>query len=238
MINRVLLLAAIVGIIVFGVLPVGAEDEVKRAFTDHTEEFHKVWVHLLWDVGIIGGIFLILSIYFMFAYRRKRDDQIGNGPKFTTMGMILGWALIPSFIFMADDFYLSAQGWKLWIDQRTVPENAMEVEVTGQMWGWEFEYENGAISDNDEGLVVPEGRPVVLRMKSDDVVHSFFIPRYRIKEDLMPGRVTYLWFYPKDKGEHVFTCTEFCGTNHSEMWGKVKVVSQEEFDEWSEKNKG
>ena len=79
---------------------------------------------------------------------------------------------------------------------------------------------------------------MVLRMKSDDVVHSFFIPRYRIKEDLMPGRVTYLWFYPKDKGEHVFTCTEFCGTNHSEMWGKVKVVSQEEFDEWSEKNKG
>ncbi len=210
--------------------------EAAGDFQDHTQEFEVVWHHLLWDIGIIGTIFGVISAVFLIKYRRKSPNQVGGGPRFT-MAQSLAWGLIPALIFMADDFYLAAQGWKLWIDQRSVPENAMEVQVTGQMWSWNFEYENGATSDNDEGLVVPVGTPVVLRMKSEDVIHSFFIPDFRIKEDLMPGRVTYLWFNPAKIGEHVFTCTEFCGTDHSHMFGKVKIVSKQQFDQWSEAHK-
>lgn len=223
------------GLLVMAVAAVlsAAPAEAARAFQDHSREWDKVWTHLLWDIGIIGSLFLIISLYFLFRYRRADRDGTGKA-KELSYGASIAWALIPAFIFMADDFYLSAQGWKLWLDQRTVPENAMEVKVTGQMWSWDFEYENGAVSDNFEGLVVPVGQPVVLRMTSPDTVHSFFIPEFRIKEDLMPGRVTYLWFNPAREGEFVFTCTEFCGTAHSDMWGKVKVVSRAEFDEWAQ----
>ncbi|MDH5756578.1 MAG: hypothetical protein OEZ55_07935 [Nitrospinota bacterium] len=215
------------------------------AWTDHAPEWDKVWGHLLIDMYIIGGIFLAVSIYFLLTGFRKKEGDVG-GLKQMSFGNSLAWALIPAFIFLADDFYLAAQGWKLWNDQRRVPEGAYEVQVTGRMWGWDFAYPNGVMSSSDvmyeddgtvtgvdgEGLVVAQGKPVVLRMNSTDVVHSFFIPKYRIKEDLMPGRVTYLWFYPKDVGEYVYTCTEFCGTDHSRMYGKIKVLPQEEFDAW------
>jgi len=222
---------------VFALSALTTSAEAAAPFQDHTVEFAKVWRHLLWDIGIIGGIFGAISVIFLIKYKRKSSDQVGGGPRFS-MARSLAWGLVPALIFMADDFYLAAQGWKLWIDQRSVPENAMEVQVTGQMWSWNFDYENGASSDNDEGLVVPVGTPVVLRMKSEDVIHSFFIPDFRIKEDLMPGRVTYLWFNPAQIGEHVFTCTEFCGTDHSHMFGKVKIVSKQQFDQWSQEHKG
>ena len=215
------------------------------AWNDHTPEWDRVWGHLLIDVGVIGVIFGIISVYFLVAYTRKNPDDVGSGPRFT-FGQSLAWALIPAFIFLADDFYLSAQGWKLWNDQRRVPEGAYEIKLTGRMWGWDFEYPNGVSTSSDvelddngavtgvdgEGLVVPLGQPVVLRMTSTDVVHSFFIPRHRIKEDLMPGRVTYLWFLPKEEGKYVYTCTEYCGTNHSRMYGDVNVLPKEKFDAW------
>jgi len=215
------------------------------AWNDHAPEWDKVWHHLLVDITVIGGIFLIVSIYFLFVYTRKSEKEVGK-LKQMSFGNSLAWALIPAFIFLADDFYLAAQGWKLWNDQRRVPEGAYEVQVTGRMWGWDFAYPNGSTSSSDvaydaagtvtgidgDGLVVPQGQPVVLRMSSTDAVHSFFIPEYRIKEDLMPGRITYLWFYPKDTGEFVYTCTEYCGIDHSRMYGKVKVLPQEEFDAW------
>lgn len=201
------------------------------------EEWNTLWSHLLWDIGIIGVIFGVVTVYFLTVYKRKDENEGGRAVPLP-FAKSLAWAIIPSFIFLADDFYLAAGGFHLWLNQRTVPENALEVKVTGQMWSWEFEYENGAESDNDEGLVVPQGRPVVLRMVSDDTIHGFFIPDYRIKEDLMPGRVTYIWFNPIEKGEHVFTCTEFCGTEHSNMYGKVKVVSPDEFEQWSQQHQG
>ncbi|MDH5509079.1 MAG: hypothetical protein OEZ32_01865 [Nitrospinota bacterium] len=215
------------------------------ALNDHTPEWDKVWMHLLIDVGVIGAIFLVVSIYFLLSYTRKSEGEVGK-LKQMSFGNSLAWALIPAFIFMADDFYLAAQGWNLWNSQRRVPEGAYEIQVTGRMWGWDFAYPNGAMSSSDveydetglvtgidgDGLVVAQGTPVVLRMSSADVVHSFFIPDFRIKEDLMPGRITYLWFNPKDAGEHVYTCTEFCGLDHSRMYGKVKILPQPEFDAW------
>ncbi|MDH5543337.1 MAG: cytochrome c oxidase subunit II [Nitrospinota bacterium] len=191
-------------------------------------DWDHLWNHVLMDLFVLGGIFAAAAIYMVFKYRAKSPEDVGTPVKLTTAQM-WGWALIPAFIFMADDFYLAAKGWTVWNTYRRVPANALEVKVTGSMWSWEFEYENGATSDV---LTVPVGRPVVLRMISDDVVHSFFLPKYRVKEDLMPGRVTYLWFNPTEIAKTYATCTEFCGAQHAEMNAEVNVVSENEFNAW------
>lgn len=200
---------------------------------DPAHGWNVLWDHVLIDLTAIAVVFSVVAFYFLFTYTRKSENQEGSMPKMSR-GTSLAWAIIPTFIFLADDFFLASNGWKLWNDQRRVPEGALEVKLTGQMYNWDFDYGNGVKNDIDEEgrpiFIVPQGRPVVLRMISEDVIHSFFMPDYRIKEDLMPGRVTYLWFYPKEVGEHVLTCTEYCGVGHSNMWGKVKVVPPAQFE--------
>jgi cytochrome c oxidase subunit 2 len=221
------------------------------ALNDHTPEWETVWRHLLADIGVFGVIFGAISLYFLVSFARKSPGEVGKGPVLT-FGVSLAMGIIPVFIFLADDFYLAAQGWHLWNSQRRVPAGAYEIKLTGRMWGWDFEYPEGGVTTSSdvqyddkgkvtgvdgEGLVVPQGKPVVLRMTSTDTIHSFFIPKHRIKEDVMPGRVTYLWFNPKDPGKYKYTCTEFCGTNHSRMYGDVNVLPAEEFAKWIEGHK-
>ncbi len=212
----------------------GASEGGGGSIPNPAAEWNTLWYHLMVDIIAIGIVFGAVTAIFMFKYVRQSPDQEGDAPSLT-IGQSLAWCLVPTFLFLADDFYLAANGWKLWIDQRTVPENALEIKLTGAMYEWSLEYENGAVSSGDD-LVIPQGRPVVFRMTSDDTVHSFFIPDFRIKEDVMPGRVTYLWINPVNKGEHVLTCAEYCGVGHSNMYGKVKIVSPEEFETWSSAN--
>ena len=116
-------------------------------------------------------------------------------------------------------------------DMRTPPKNAMKVRVIARQWSWTFEYENGKLSDV---LVVPKGKPVLCEIVSKDVVHSFYLPVYRIKEDAVPGLVTYCWFYPDKQGEFDIFCAEYCGDRHAFMLSKLKVVSPAEFQDWVE----
>jgi cytochrome c oxidase subunit 2 len=110
------------------------------------------------------------------------------------------------------------------------PSNAIEVKVTGQKWFWTFKYKEGANTTNE--LVVPVNKPIRLLMSSKDVIHSFFVPNFRVKMDVLPNRYTTLWFEAIDTGEFDIFCTEYCGTGHSEMIGKVKVVSDADFQTW------
>lgn len=196
------------------------------------------WDHLfgemLMDITIIGIIFASITIYLLIRYRRRYPGQNGKQPKLSTTAAI-GWALIPAFIFLADDFYLAAEGWNLYNEIRRVPENAYEIKVEGAMWSWHFTYPEGVETFNE--LRVPAGTPIVVRMSSKDVVHSFFIPDFRIKEDLMPGRVTYLWFHPKNPGEYLITCAEYCGVMHSGMQGKIIAMPEDEFNKWLEEER-
>lgn len=192
-----------------------------------------LWVEILVDITVIGAVLLIAAIIMLLKYRAKSPKDVGNGPKMTR-AQSLAWALIPAAIFMADDFFLSAKGWTLWNLYRRVPENALEVKVTGYQWYWEFDYGDEVKTDS---LTVPVGRPVVLRMTAQDVIHSFFMPAYRVKEDVMPGRVTYIWFVPTEAGKVISTCTEFCGTNHSNMFTTVEAVAEGEFNQWLESKK-
>jgi cytochrome c oxidase subunit 2 len=156
------------------------------------------WDHLfhemLIDITVIGLVFALVTLYLMVKYRRKDPSQQGT-PVRLSRGAMLGWALIPAFFFMADDFYLALKGWDLFNDYRNVPEESYEIKLESRLWNWSFTYPNG-VKTMDE-LRVPEGKPVVLRMTSADVVHSLFLPDFRVKEDSMPGRITYLWFHPR-----------------------------------------
>lgn len=195
---------------------------------DPAAGWDELWHELLIDIGVIGVVFGFAAIYMLIRFKAKSPDEVGTAKRLTTANAI-GWALIPAAIFMADDFYLSAKGWTLWEHQRNVPEDAMEVQATGNQWYWEFEYEDGTTTDE---LVVPVGTPVVLRMTSEDVIHSFGMTHYRVTEDVMPGRITYIWFNPVEEVETFVTCREFCGASHSEMYTAVKAVPQEEYEAW------
>jgi cytochrome c oxidase subunit 2 len=209
--------------------------ETSRSSTinDPAPGFDELWHTVLVDITIMGLIFAGVTLWFMFRYRRKHPDQIGDGPRFSP-AMALGWALIPAFIFMADDFYLAAKGWQLWNKYRDVPADRMEIKLESGMYSWDYTYPNGVQTQNK--LRVPAGKPIMLRMTSRDTIHSHFLARYRVKEDSMPGRVTYLWFYPKQEDigdpDILVTCTEFCGIMHSYMVGRVIVMAPHDFDQW------
>lgn len=192
--------------------------------------WEHLWDEVIMDITVIGVIMFVAAVIMLLKYKATSPDQVGTAKKLTTVQSI-AFALIPASIFMADDFYLAANGWTVWNDYRRVPENAMEVKVYAYQWYFEFEYDNGAIT---EELVIPHNQPVVLRMTSEDVIHNFGVPKFRVKEDVMPGRITYIYLNPVELGDTFVQCAEYCGLNHSEMYTDVRVVPQAEFDAWLE----
>ncbi|MEH0018983.1 MAG: cytochrome c oxidase subunit II [Desulfobacter sp.] len=179
---------------------------------------------------IIGFSFLFLfaitlvMIWFVIRYRRSKhpvpSDIRGN------VLLEIAWITIPTIIAM----FMFVSGWQSYTGLRNVPEGAMEIEVLGQSFSWIFVYENDKETENE--ILVPVNKPVKLNITSLDVIHSMFIPAFRVKVDAVNGVNTFAWFLPEKEGEYFFQCTEFCGTGHADMTGVVKVVSQEEFDEW------
>lgn len=168
---------------------------------------------------LIGGM-----VYFVMKYKRKSaNDKTAYITHDTRLEIL--WSVIPLIIFLV----VFAWGWVIFHEMRAMPKNALEIQVTGKQWSWTVEYKNGVKATE---IVVPVNKDVKLILGSDDVIHSFYVPSFRIKQDAVPGRYTALWFNATKLGEfHVF-CTEFCGTSHSSMITKLKVVSQEDFDKW------
>jgi len=199
-----------------------------EGWTPHAH-WDAMWNETMMDITIIGVLYFVAAIYFLFRYRRKEHDQVGESPKLTAQGVV-GWVMIPVFLFLADDLFLFVKNFDLHEQMREVPANAQTINVTGSMWNWNYDYGNGVDTDNE--LRVPIGKPVVLRMTSDDVVHSHYMNRYRVTEDLMPGRITYQWFMPDKLGKSVVSCREYCGANHSKMFGHIIVMTQKDYDAW------
>ncbi len=184
---------------------------------------------LLWIITIISLFFFVLIsvvlVYFSVKYRRKRDDEetpyiTGNG----TLEFI--WTVIPSVLLIL----LFVYGFVVYKEMRTAPKDAVDVTVIGKQWLWTFEYYNGKKTLNE--LYVRQNRPVRMVMRADDVLHSFFIPDFRVKQDILPGRYTQLWFTPTKVGTFDLYCAEYCGAGHSAMLGKVRVLSPEAYDIW------
>ena len=194
-------------------------------------------------VMLIGGM-----CWFVYKYKRRTEnDKTAYITHNHTLEFL--WSFIPFLIFM----FAFGWGWLVYHDMRSMPENALEVHVMAKKWDWRFVYKNGKeITSGVDAkgakepatMVVPVGRPVKLIMASEKinpagndptdrpVLHSFFIPAFRIKQDIVPGRYTALWFNAEHEGEYWVFCAEFCGAGHSAMLGKVRVVSNEEFEKW------
>jgi cytochrome c oxidase subunit 2 len=187
------------------------------------------WV--FWFVTWVSVFFFVLivvvMVLFMVKYRRVGHVAATEGPTHNTP-LEVTWSAIPLVIVIAM-FYI---GMKQFIDMYTPPQNVYEINVTAQKWQWTFSYANGAVTVNH--LAVPANRPVRLIMQSQDVLHSLFIPAFRQKRDVVPGRVVDMWFEATQEGVYHLFCAEYCGTEHSAMQGVCEVLSDDELEVWLE----
>ncbi len=188
--------------------------------------------HFITEVSFIllVGITIAL-IYFAIKYKRKSEDD--ETPLITHNNTLeISWSVIPLLITLV----IFGWGYSGWLNLRSVPDDAYEIHVNAFKWNWGFNYSNGAQTLNE--LHVPKGRPVKLVMQSRDVLHSFFVPDFRVKHDVLPNRYTYVWFQAEEAGEAQIFCTEYCGTSHSNMLAKVIIHEPDEFETWLETNGG
>ncbi|MBI5361021.1 MAG: cytochrome c oxidase subunit II [Planctomycetes bacterium] len=169
------------------------------------------------------AVVTVAMIYFVIKYSRKKNPKPVDIPG--NLWLEITWTVVP-VILVTLMFLYGLSGFNV---LRKVPADAMLVKASARMWQWNFQYENGRRS---EILYVPSGKPVKLAITSADVVHSLFIPAFRVKEDAVPGRETYLWFQGDDEGSYDLFCAEYCGVQHSAMLTKVVVMSADKFDGW------
>ena len=163
-------------------------------------------------------------IIFAVRYNRKKHPKAVQVKD--NVLLEITWTIIPLILVLMMFYY----GYSAFIPQRNIPKDALPVKVISKMWNWTFDYGNGKI--NPDTLVVPLNKPVRLDMVSLDVNHSFYVPAFRIKEDVVPGMTTHMWFIAERTGFYEILCAEFCGLRHSYMEGRIKVVPEEEYIAW------
>jgi cytochrome c oxidase subunit II len=166
-----------------------------------------------------------MVIYFAVKYRRRSPDQVGQRTH-GGMRLEITWTVGPLLIAL----FIFVWGADVYMDYSRVPDNALEVYVVGKQWMWYTQHATG--QRQNAGLTVPLGRPIKLTMISQDVIHDFSIPAFRVKQDVVPGRYSTLWFKATKPGKFHLFCAEYCGTNHSRMVGWVTVLEPSRFEEW------
>lgn len=188
------------------------------------EQIDQAFIYIIGFSFVLLFLITAVMIFFVVKYRRDKhpisSDIRGNWILETV------WVVIPTLIALSM-FWV---GWESYLGLRTVPPDAIEIELIAQKYSWILIYPNDKETENE--LVVPLGKPIKLNISSIDVLHSFFLPAYRIKVDAVRGLSTYAWFLADKIGEYDFQCTEYCGTGHASMNGKLRIVSAEEYEEW------
>jgi len=174
---------------------------------------------------VMTGLIFAVVFFFAVKYRRKSENEMPR-PIHGSVILEITWSIIP-FIVMLSFFWWGAQ---IFFANATPPSNAMDVYVVGKQWMWKIQYPEGTREINE--LHVPIGRPVKLTLASEDVIHSFFIPAFRIKHDVVPGRYDTMWFTATKPGRYHIFCAEYCGTEHSGMVGWVTVMTDSDYENW------
>lgn len=198
---------------------------------DATLIAHNVDAVFIFILAIATFFFVLTQgflIYFALKYRKRRG--IEQPTPYITGNTVLEivWVIIPSLLLVA----IFAYGLVVFLRMRTPIPGAMEVQVVASQFQWSFKYPDGRTSLNE--LRLPVGKPVKLIMTSKDVIHGFFVPAYRQKQDVLPGRYTYLWFLPRQVGSFDIYCSQYCGTGHSVMRGVIIVMQQQAYQAWEE----
>ncbi len=191
-------------------------------FAKEIDSFYDI---LFWISMFFFVIIMVPMGYFMWKYRQRKGYQ-GSPEALHNNALEITWTVIPTFIVV----WIFARGTIGYLDMTKMPEgDVLEIKVQAMKWAWSFEYPNSAVH---ETLHLPVGRPVKLIMRSDDVLHSLFIPAFRCKQDIVPGRYNRMWFEAIKTGEFDLFCTEYCGDKHSQMITRVFVHEPEEYEKW------
>lgn len=186
-------------------------------------DYLYIFMNLITAIFTIGICIAIIGFCIKFR-RRPGNERPGRIP--TSRALELTWTVIP-FLFTIVMFFWGAH---VFFKQRAIPENATEILVTGKKWMWKFQHPNGRREIND--LHIPVGVPIKLKMASEDVIHSMYVPAFRTKQDVLPGRYTFMWFEATKPGVYDLFCNQYCGTDHSRMVGKVYVMETSAYQRW------
>src|SRR5271155_3191357 len=183
-----------------------------------------VYIYLLLVSGIMTAVIFLAVAVLSIKYRRVpgREAQQIEG----SMILVVGWSILSFFVILT--FFI--WGAVIFFEERTPPADATEVYVVAKQWMWKIEHIEGQREINE--LHVPTGQNIKLIMTSQDVIHSFFIPAFRLKQDVLPGRYTTLWFKATVPGHYHLFCAEYCGTMHSGMGGDIVVMEPQDYAQW------
>jgi cytochrome c oxidase subunit 2 len=179
-------------------------------------------------LAICGAMALALALligWFSFRYREGADVDRSHPPSHAG-GLEAAWTIIPLLLFLGIFSWAASD----YVDGRRVPPDALPVHVVAKQWMWKLQHGDGRQEINE--LHVPVDRPVVLILASQDVIHSFYVPAFRLKQDVVPGRYTRLWFTATRLGDFRILCAEFCGSQHSAMLGRVVVMRDADYAKW------
>jgi cytochrome c oxidase subunit 2 len=186
--------------------------------------------HFLVNISIFFFVLVVgAMLYFIVSFRYKP----GRKTKYVTGSHLLEgiWIAVPTIMLLG----IFVWGYSIYHSMTDVPPDAYEVRVIGKQWLWTFQYDNGKTSVNE--VFVPLNRPVKFVMTSEDVLHSFFVPTFRVKQDVLPGMYTSIWFTATVPGKHQVFCTEYCGTSHSGMLAKLVVLDEAQWKAWNRDKK-
>ncbi len=183
---------------------------------------------ILGITGFVALVVAVLIIYFAIRYRRvegARPPRILGSTR-----LEVAWSVIPFLIFL----FMFGWGARVYFAQTQPPDDAIEVYVVGKQWMWKVQHQGGQSEINQ--LHVPVNQPVRLTLTSEDVIHDFFVPAFRTKVDVIPGRYVHTWFQATKPGHYHLYCAQYCGTNHAGMIGEVIVMEQADYDAWLDSN--
>ena len=174
---------------------------------------------------LFGAVITLVIIYFAIKYRRRKEDEIPRGVE-GSMRLELFWTIVPFLVAMG----IFLWGSSLYFTMYRPPDEALEIYIVAKQWMWKFQHLDGQREINE--LHVPVGRKVKITMTTEDVIHSFFVPAFRIKMDVVPGKYSTVWFEPTKPGRYHLFCAEYCGTGHSRMIGWIDVMEASEYQAW------
>lgn len=212
----------------FSFQPVESDSyQLPPSMADTAPPIDRAYTFIFWFSVVFTVLVTVFMLYFVYKYKRR--SGVKSEPTGHYFRLELFWTITPT-IFIVFLFHLGFTGY---IRNATAAEGATEIRVRAKKWSWEFEYPTG---DREPGeLTLELGRPYKMIISSEDVIHSFYIPEFRMKRDAVPGQYSFIQFTPTKAGEaHVF-CAEYCGTSHSGMLATVKVLPPDQYKEWEKK---
>jgi len=203
-------------------------DNMFRLFPESASTFSTRVDGIYLFLVIVAVFFslLICSLILYFGVRYRRGSGASRGNPYSGTLLEVAWTVIPLLLTMI----MFVWGAAVFFDMQTPPANAQEINVVARQWMWKAQHPNGRSELNE--LHIPTGQPIRLRMISEDVIHSFYVPAFRTKQDVLPGHYTRMWFEATKPGRYHLFCAEYCGTEHSKMRGTVVVMTPDDYANW------